>query len=73
LENPMTPDLQILAQLRLDDLRREGAMVALAAQLRDPSRPGYRQRMAHWLRAFARRVEPAYEAQIGREAWLTHS
>jgi hypothetical protein len=69
----MTPDIHVMAQLRLDDLRRDAANEALAAQLRDPSRPGYRARVALALRAVARRIEPAYESQIGREPWPAHS
>jgi hypothetical protein len=69
----MIPEMHMLGQLHLDDLRRDAAMEALAAQLRGPSRPGYRQRLAHGLRAVARFIEPAYEPQIGREAWSARS
>ena len=50
--------VETLARLRAEDLARECEMAARAAQLSRPASPGYRERLAHGLRAFARRIDP---------------
>lgn len=57
--------LEVLTQLHIEQLHREGAQARLAARLGHPSRPGYRQQLARSLRAFARRIDPTYEPSAG--------
>ena len=53
--------VETLARLRAEDIARRCEMAARAAQLSRPVGPGYRQRLAHRLRAFARRLDPMIE------------
>jgi hypothetical protein len=61
LEHPVinVQGIEILAEAHRQQLVRECAMAALAAQLHRPSRPGYRIQLARGLRAFASRLEPS--------------
>jgi hypothetical protein len=56
---------ETLAKLRAEELAREAAMAALAAELHMPQ-PGLRQRLARTLRGTARRLDPACESAIAR-------
>jgi hypothetical protein len=51
--------VEMLAEVRRQDLERAVAMAALAAQVRHTSRPAYRVQLARGLRAFAFRLEPS--------------
>jgi hypothetical protein len=53
--------LELLAQERADQRAREHAMAALAAQLKTGSSRGYREQLAHVLRAVAGRIDPLVE------------
>jgi hypothetical protein len=56
--------VETLARLRAEDIARECEMAARAAQLSRPASPGYRERLAHGLRAFARRIDPVVEPSL---------
>jgi hypothetical protein len=56
--------LETIGRLRLEEIARECEMAARAAQLSRPVRPGYRERLAHRLRAFARRLDPVVEPSL---------
>jgi hypothetical protein len=60
LEHPVinVQGIEILAEAHRQQLERECAMAALAAQLHRTARPGYRVQLAHGLRAFAQWIEP---------------
>ena len=66
--------LEEVAELRLQELRRQAAMDALAAQARSAPRLSYRTRLARRLRAWARRLDPASEPAFAPagEAVLSH-
>ena len=56
--------VEALARLRAEDIARQCEMAARAAQLSRPVGPGYRQRLALCLRAFARRLDPVAEPSL---------
>jgi hypothetical protein len=56
--------VETLARLRAEDIARECEMAARAAQLSRPFSPGYRERLARGLRAFARRIDPVVEPSL---------
>ena len=53
--------VETLARLHAEEIARQCEMAARAAQLSRPVGPGYRQRLALRLRAFARRLDPMIE------------
>jgi hypothetical protein len=53
--------LEDVAELRVQELRREAEKAALVAEARRASGPGYRTRMARRLREWAWRLDPAGE------------
>jgi hypothetical protein len=56
--------LEMLAKLHAQELARECAMAARAAELGRTSGPRYREWLARSLRAFARRIDPSVEPSI---------
>ena len=57
--------LDALTKLHIEHLQHQSDMARLAAQAGRAARPGYRQRIALGLRAFARRIDPSCEPSVG--------